>query len=119
MTGQTLPRVTFDAAGSRIRLLHAEFATKAEAEAFAATFPKALRVRVHSMTYGNGQPTTWTAGIADVVLSANAVNGGENEAGVKRVRRFVKGCRAAGFEPVRRVNFTNDISDEDVAAIFG
>ncbi len=61
-------------------------ATKADAEAFAATMPKWLRVvgsSISGSTRGSGYISF------HVNFAADAVNGGKNEAGMKRLKKFL------------------------------
>lgn len=67
---------------------------KTEVNEFKATLSKALR---GSMFYGHftGE-LTWDT--LDVDLSANGVNGGVNEAGLKRVEMLIKKAKAFGID---------------------
>lgn len=64
------------------------FDAKSDAEAFLAMFPKSARLRIVSTGMLDGS-TKWSAR-GEAKLSADAVNGGANETGVKRYRSMVK-----------------------------
>lgn len=69
------------------------FATVEEAQAVVALFPKSAKLQA-SRLYGDeaheGSVRGWTK------LSQDGVNGGVNEAGIKRFRSFIKAAKKAG-----------------------
>ena len=69
----------------------ATFGSIAEAEAFAATMPRMLRAKTGE-SWGGGSEG-WTNGgyvSIRVEFSQNRVQGDRNEAGIKRIRRFLQ-----------------------------
>lgn len=83
--------------------LHARYETPEQAEAAAALFPKSCRVRVGTLgTYtGLGTPDYRTFTLhtihVSITLSADKVNGGRNETGIKRYRSIMKAINKAGL----------------------
>jgi hypothetical protein len=63
------------------------FATADEAADFAAQFPKSMRLHMPILC-GFEDGTIYSVGVS-VTLNANGTNGGVNEAGIKRARRFL------------------------------
>ena len=67
-----------------------EFATKEEAAAFAATLPKSCKIRGSSISGHVGDAwACWGWISCDVSLTKDGVNGGVNEGGIARVRKFL------------------------------
>lgn len=63
----------------------AQFDREAEAQAFAARFPKSAGLRVHGLNVS-----------AQATLTGSAANGGTNEAGIARYRRLVARAQKLG-----------------------
>lgn len=83
--------------------LDARFETREQAEAAAALFPKACRIKVYALgTYtGLGTPDYRTFTLytihTDIRLNADRVNGGKNETGIKRYRSIMRAAERAGL----------------------
>jgi hypothetical protein len=79
-------------------------ATRAEAEADAAAYPKGARLRVISFNggYGATGEQNWTVYYAGVriELAANGTNGGINETGVKRLHQIERAAAKLGQDIV-------------------
>jgi len=91
-----------------------ECETVEAAEAFAAQFPKSLRVngtRLAKMDGSQGGAVSFRAN-----FRSNKTTGEANEASFKRVRNFVKACDKIGVELVRDMTFKNSI-DRDIRSI--
>lgn len=70
--------------------------TRETAQMFVATLPKSLRVRATTMSLSGSQLLGMVS--FRVSLNADGVNGGVNETGVKRYRRYLKALADAGVE---------------------
>jgi hypothetical protein len=77
-----------------------DFATREEAEAWAAQFPKAVRFYVTTLSYSDGRAMTYHARTGSVRLTADAVNGGVNETGVRRYRSAIRTAAKLGLDVV-------------------
>lgn len=83
-----------------------EFETAAEAEAAFAAFPKACKFKLITASQGWTMATETTPGFntycyygqADAMLQSNGVNGGSNEAGIKRYRKVIASCAKLGVD---------------------
>ncbi len=67
--------------------IYRNFATADEAAGFAAQFPKSMRLHT-AILCGFEDGTAYRVGVS-VTLDANGANGGVNETGIKRARRFL------------------------------
>lgn len=98
------------------RLTHAgtytRFPTVAAAEEFAAKFPKSCGLRVGGGCDADG--TRYGVVTTHVNLYADGVNGGVNETGVKRLKRFL---RDTPF--VVKMNAGNSATPEKITAELG
>jgi hypothetical protein len=100
----------------------AHVATLADAQAAAALFPKAAKVKATTSTgpvdgdYRNGTTTrglvTFTANLA-----ADDVNKGHNEAGVRRYRSFRRTAERLGHSVTYSRPYTNSLTAEQLAAL--
>lgn len=98
-----------------VEISSTRFGTKEEAEAFAANFPKSTRLVVRMCThYEGGRVTRTTWGFdATVKLLANGVNGGRNEAGIKRIRTLLKNAEAKGVNVEWGMGYGNSMAEAD------
>jgi hypothetical protein len=86
---------------------HAWFDSPEEAKAFVATLPKYLKLK------------TWATSKAvafRVKFISNGVTGDENEAGIKRVRKFLDLC---DIEPTPSMKIINQASLDDLRKFVG
>jgi len=84
------------------------------AQAFAAQFPKSVRVHGTRLYLMDG---SLVGGVSfEANFRSNKTTGEANEASFKRVRNFVKACDKIGVELVRDMSFLNSI-DCDIRSI--
>ena len=83
-----------------------DFATREEAELFASSFPKSLRLSVNSCDYSDERGRTWHVSFISRLL-ANGINGGRNETGVARYWRLTKLLADRSTAVVWRVDASN------------
>lgn len=98
MAAITVPGMGSDLPVGAFRM-DAAFATRAEAEAFAALFPKYVRAEVRGFTT-DPRPVsvTFEAVSVDLNLAADDCNGGKNETAIKRYRAVVRTLAKHGLE---------------------
>lgn len=91
-----------------------EVASVADAKALAAQFPKAIGLRALRLL---GGPTE-ASGIVEFQarISADGVNGGTNEAGIKRYRSFRKHLDRHGIEVNWRMRYANAWTEAELEA---
>ena len=68
-----------------------------------ALFPKSVGLKLSTCDKVNGVTVPWISGHAN--FRANGVNGGVNEAGVKRFKSLIKAANKAGIEIVMNPSF--------------
>jgi hypothetical protein len=85
------------------------FGTAEEAAAFAAQFPKSMRLTTQEQWLGRYAVSLHT------ILTANGTNGGVNEAGIKRARRFLTALIDSGTT-ITYAQITNGITVEEFLA---
>lgn len=73
----------------------ARFDTEAEAEAFAAQFPKSHKFRAGEVTNWRDRSSTGVAR-SSTKLAADDINGGANETGIKRYRSILRKAEQLG-----------------------
>jgi hypothetical protein len=78
------------------------FNTNEERDAFVSLFPKSVKVIGTTTSSASDPIARQPYATMQVALHADAVNGGVNETGIKRLRKFIEVASANGFE----LNFT-------------
>lgn len=94
----------------------ASFATPGEASVFKASFPVACRVRSYGVScydYENDRRADYAGASFHAKLVKDESNGGFNESGVKRYRRFRKQLDAMGYRVEWKVDARNAYESED------
>ncbi len=84
---------------------------RAIAAAIAAAFPKSLRLRACSLSSQDGYRPYINF---HVRLSADGVNGGFNETGVKRYRSFRKQIEKLGHTAEWTMSYRNSLTEQDL-----
>lgn len=102
MTTTTGPVLTFRHIGDDRIEVQADFpGGRADAEAYAAQFPKSAKMRTSE--YGNGgDKARWGLVRFDVRTASDGVNGGVNESGLKRLATIRRTAAKLGFEIIDR-----------------
>ena len=91
------------------------------AKEIAAMFPKSVKMYATKLaTYTPGDYSDrFTVGLVNMeaTLVANGVNGGKNEAGIKRVRSFMKNAEKLGFKTEYKMPYTNSLTEAEFRAL--
>lgn len=92
---------------------HVDLATPEEAYAFAAQFPKSIKLKAAKISGRDNK--VWGTVWLNISLYPDWVNKGVNEAGIKRIKSFVKNCEKLGIaiEPKEKYcgNEVQDVRD--------
>lgn len=97
-----------------VRLL-AAFDTEAERDAALEGCPKSAGL--HPTHISGRRPEPVPAAIFQIATKANLANGGENETGIKRLRRVIKHLDAKGVPVVYVPVYTNSLTTEQFLAL--
>jgi len=92
------------------------FETTDQVEAFIALFPKSVKVIASKHSSPEG---TFPYAVFGVRLAADAINGGVNETGIKRIRKYVAIATANGYELEHVRCYGNSLTDEDLDVLIG
>jgi len=87
----------------------ADFATIADAQDFAAQFPKLVRMTATECVCYNAGAESTRKGIivVRIHLGADGVNGGVNETGLRRIKTLARICERLGIRLERKRNWAN------------
>jgi hypothetical protein len=92
------------------------FTTNEERDAFVALFPKSVKVVATTLS---GLVIDQPYATIQVALHADAVNGGVNETGIKRLRKFIAVATANGFELNFKQYFKNSLTESEYSELVG
>jgi len=94
------------------------FETADQLEAFIALFPKSVKVYATTTTTLSDSTIKPQASFG-VRLTADAINGGVNETGIKRIRKYISVATANGYELEHVRCWGNSLSDADFDDLIG
>lgn len=89
------------------------FDTAEQRDAFVALFPKSVKVIGTTASAASDPIARQPYATMQVALHADAVNGGVNETGIKRLRKFIAVATANGFELNFRQYFKNALTESE------
>jgi hypothetical protein len=86
----------------------AKFANKAEAESFAAQFPKACGMKASEVAYWeNGEKKIYGSITVKAKLGSDGINGGTNETGLRRIKSLHHACSKLGIALTMHRTYAN------------
>jgi hypothetical protein len=95
------------------------FTTNEERDAFVALFPKSVKVVATTTSAASDPIARQPFATMQVSLHADAVNGGVNETGIKRLRKFIAVATANGFELNFKQYFKNTMTESEYNELIG